>query len=150
MAESEKMNWVRVGMGGLISALFLTFAVDTGFGFFLTGWWLLRIDNPLVILQNGSVNLLLGLSIVWLYAAIRPRFGPGPRTAAIAAAAAWIIGYGIPILWIPGPETGSWLQIGWPWAHAMSVVGLLAATMVGAWVYQENGDGSNKESPTQT
>jgi len=30
--------------------------------------------------------------LVWLYAAIRPRFGPGPATAAKAGVAAWFVG----------------------------------------------------------
>jgi len=29
---------------------------------------------------------------VWLYAAIRPRFGPGPKTAAYAGIVSWVIG----------------------------------------------------------
>src|SRR4030095_135835 len=33
-----------------------------------------------------------GIAAVWLYAAIRPRFGPGARTAPCAAAATWFFG----------------------------------------------------------
>lgn len=35
----------------------------------------------------------LGLVLVWLYAAIRPRFGAGPRTAIIAGVAVWFLAY---------------------------------------------------------
>lgn len=31
-----------------------------------------------------AIDLLIGLLVVWTYAAIRPRFGPGPTTAIIA------------------------------------------------------------------
>ncbi len=34
-------------------------------------------------------DFLFGLTFVWLYAAIRPRFGPGPKTAVIAGIAVW-------------------------------------------------------------
>jgi hypothetical protein len=41
----------------------------------------------------GRINwgrvFLAGIGIVWGYAAIRPRYGPGPRTAAIAGIGAW-------------------------------------------------------------
>ena len=35
----------------------------------------------------------LGILMVWLYAAIRPRFGPGPRTAVMAGLAIWLLVY---------------------------------------------------------
>jgi len=35
------------------------------------------------------VDLLFGILMVWSYAAMRPRFGPGPRTAVLAAVPAW-------------------------------------------------------------
>lgn len=41
---------------------------------------------------------------LWLYAAIRPRFGPGPRTAIIAAVYIWLVlgPYGFTVLSISG------------------------------------------------
>ncbi len=33
---------------------------------------------------------VFGVALVWLYAAIRPRFGAGPRTAVIAGLTAWL------------------------------------------------------------
>jgi hypothetical protein len=33
----------------------------------------------------------LGIICTWLYAAIRPRFGAGPRTALIASAIVWLL-----------------------------------------------------------
>jgi len=33
------------------------------------------------------VDFLMGILVVWTYAAMRPRFGPGPRTAVYAALA---------------------------------------------------------------
>jgi hypothetical protein len=40
------------------------------------------------ITLNIVLDLLTGVSILWLYAAIRPRYGHGPKTAGIAA---WFI-----------------------------------------------------------
>ena len=38
-------------------------------------------------------GFLVGIFAVWLYAAIRPRYGAGPKTALCAGAAVWGIGY---------------------------------------------------------
>jgi len=40
-----------------------------------------------------TLTLLLGFLTVWLYAAIRPRLGPGPRTAMIAGLVVWATTY---------------------------------------------------------
>lgn len=39
------------------------------------------------------LGFVLGLVLVWLYAAIRPRFGAGPKTAAIAGGLVWFLDY---------------------------------------------------------
>jgi hypothetical protein len=36
-------------------------------------------------------DFLRGVLLVWIYAGIRPRFGPGPRTAATAAIVLWAV-----------------------------------------------------------
>ena len=38
-------------------------------------------------------GFLVGIFAVWLYAAIRPRYGAGPKTALCAGAAVWGLGY---------------------------------------------------------
>lgn len=38
------------------------------------------------------LDFAVGIFLVWLYAAVRPRFGAGPATAAKAGIAAWVIG----------------------------------------------------------
>jgi hypothetical protein len=38
-----------------------------------------------------TFDFLCGIALVWLYASIRPRYGPGPRTAVIAGLALWLI-----------------------------------------------------------
>jgi hypothetical protein len=48
------------------------------------------LESPSGIGSWVVVNLLFGLLVVWLYAAIRPRFGPGPKTALRAGFAVWL------------------------------------------------------------
>src|SRR5260370_37453897 len=38
-----------------------------------------------------TYDFVAGIVLVWLYAAIRPRFGPGATTAIIACLALWLI-----------------------------------------------------------
>ena len=45
-----------------------------------------------VIAVFVAMGFLLGLLTVWLYAAMRPRFGPGPKTAVIAGLVVWVLG----------------------------------------------------------
>jgi hypothetical protein len=42
--------------------------------------------------------LVVGVLLVWLYAAIRPRFGPGPKTAIFAGLVLWLLAYVWPSL----------------------------------------------------
>ena len=44
-----------------------------------------------MILWFVFLDFLYGIWLVWLYAAIRPRFGAGPRTAVIAGVAMWVL-----------------------------------------------------------
>jgi hypothetical protein len=77
----------------------------------------------------------LGLFLVWLYAAIRPRMGPGPGTAACAALIAW----GLAWLWpsigmgVMGMYSWSLIAITLVWGLAE----LLLATIAGAYFYRE-------------
>ncbi len=52
-----------------------------------------RLASPTLgfILFNAVIDLLEGISIVWLYAAIRTMYGPRTKTAVVAAFAWWFI-----------------------------------------------------------
>lgn len=76
-----------------------------------------------------------GLLAVFLYAACRPRFGPGPWTAVIAGATVFLT-VGVVILLTLndlGLLTGRRLWIAAGWTLAESIIAALA----GAWLYRE-------------
>lgn len=88
-----------------------------------------------VWLLSVLVSLLVGLTGVFLYAAVRPRFGPGPRTAVLVAVALWLggyltslVGYHMMGMFPPG------LLVTW---GAVSLVEMVLALVAGAWVYRE-------------
>ena len=78
---------------------------------------------------------LLGIATVWLYAAIRPRFGAGPGTAVIAGVAVWFFAYlysGV------GTTLMSFLPAGlMTITLAWGLVEIVLGALAGAWVYRE-------------
>lgn len=77
----------------------------------------------------------LGLLLVWLYAAIRARFGPGAYTALRAGLIVWALAY-----LVPGISTAAMgifsvgliaLTVGWGLGE------VLLAAIAGAYLYQE-------------
>jgi hypothetical protein len=92
---------------------------------------------PINLVALIVMTFVVGIAAVWLYAAIRPRFGPGPRTAICAGLAVWVFAH----LW-----SGVYLGCGFPGlitprlAWVPVVWGLVEAplgTLAGAWLYRE-------------
>jgi len=81
------------------------------------------------------ITFVLGIVIVLGYAAIRPRFGPGPKTAVIAALFAWfgvyvyqnVIAAGLGIV----PPKLVAIALGW------GLVEYVLATLAGSALYSE-------------
>jgi hypothetical protein len=49
------------------------------------------LPGPAVAFAILGLYLALGIVTIWLYAALRPSYGVGPKTAALSAAAIWIV-----------------------------------------------------------
>ena len=86
------------------------------------------------IMFNGLIDLLEGISILWLYAAIRPIYNPGWKTPVIAAFAWWFIVTLGDATWCSfgffPPRTVIPLMIG-------TLPALILATLAGAMFYKE-------------
>src|SRR2546423_12981546 len=93
-----KINWGRVVLGGLVAGVVLHI-VD-----YLTyGVWL-KADMAAAMTGLGkspaamdsaiplwvALDFVSGIGLLWVYAAIRPRFGAGVKTAVIAGLAGWV------------------------------------------------------------
>ena len=90
---------------------------------------------------NGAIigfvvfAFLLGIGIVWLYAAIRPRFGPGVKTAIIAAVSVWLFAYAYPsfgMVFMGFFPTG--LTV---FTLVWGLVEVIVGGVAGAWLYSE-------------
>lgn len=141
----EGINWRRVTVGGLVAGLVMNVGEATLHGGVLgqDGRELferLSVDTspqPIQTISLIAVTFVLGIAAVWLYAAIRPRFGPGARTAVYAGLAVWVLAH----LW-----SGVYLGAGFAGVItprlalvpvAWGLVEAPLATLVGAWLYKE-------------
>ena len=94
-----KINMQKVLIGGLVAGLVLNVIDFVMFGMVLKAQMaaaMQALGKP--AMTNAQVpwfvvlDFVAGVFLVWLYAAIRPRFGAGPATAAKAGVAAWFVG----------------------------------------------------------
>lgn len=134
------INWSRVLPGGIAAGVVLLAFDMLGMavlGFDMKAW---AESHNLVTEPNMPVwiisVLLLGIMLVWLYAAIRPRFGPGVKTAFIAAAFMWVF---FAVMYSGQTAMGLYTTEQFLKFAAWGVLQMLAAAYVGAWLYKEEG-----------
>ena len=137
------MNLNRVVLGGLAGGLVMNVIDALTNGVLLGERWRQETEalNPgLLAKASGGtvgwviVDFLMGILIVWVYAGVRPRFGPGPRTAAMAALVVWFASH---LAYASYAFQG---LFSWGTIIASSLGGLLAALAggyVGARLYRE-------------
>lgn len=88
------------------------------------------------IATSVITQFVIGILLVWLYAAMRPRFGPGMKTATYAALAVWVCGFVFHIdMLVLGLLTTSTYAM----ASIVALVQVIASAGVGAMVYKEEG-----------
>jgi len=80
-------------------------------------------------------GFLLGIAAVWIYAAIRPRYGAGPSTAVRAGLAAWALAVFLANLgnYPLGLFPARLLVI----TTVVALVEIVLGTLAGAWLYKE-------------
>jgi hypothetical protein len=140
-----KINGIRVLFGGLVAGVAINLLQFAAWALFERRIWsaaLEALGHPLKETVGTDVLwvvlcFLLGILVVWLYAAIRPRCGAGPGTAALAGVVAGVL------LIIPDFAFGSVLTMipakAWAIDAVGTLVGSVVATMLVAWVYKEEG-----------
>jgi uncharacterized membrane protein len=136
------INVARVLIGGFVAGL----VINIGESVF-NGWLfasdlqaaVARLNLPPIggnaIATFVMLAFALGIAMVWLYAAIRPRYGAGVNTALCAGAAVWFFAFAYPSI--------GFLAMGL-FPTRLTVIGLvwglgelLLAAVAGAWLYRE-------------
>ncbi len=138
-----KINWNGVILGGILAGIIIDVGEFVLHGVVLGPQWrevMEALGRPLQETVGSMVfyvllGLAYGMLAVWLYAAIRPRYGAGPRTALYAGVGVWLLAYLLPTLvWMPtGLFPGRLLRI----ALLGGLAEILVATLAGAWLYKE-------------
>jgi hypothetical protein len=137
-----KINLGRVLLGGLVAAVVLNIGEyilnDIVFGAQMKEYFPKHnfpTPGGSAIVVAVLMTIILGFVIVLGYAAIRPRFGPGVKTALIAALFAWFGVYVYPNIlgaafgFIPGNVV--------PIALVWGLVEFSIAAIAGGWLYRE-------------
>ena len=140
-----KINLGRVFLGGIAAGIFMV--VGQYIAFVLGAYRKLGEALPAgghtsfaAKVAMLALVVLGGPLAIWLYAAIRPRFGAGPRTATLAAVYIWLLmmPWGYTVLALGGLLVKLPLGV----MIALDIVPLplsVAGMLIGAWVYKEEG-----------
>jgi len=137
------INVTRMLLGGLVAGVVINCIEYALHGVVLKEQWAETMQsmnrNPepttAMIVGFNVRGFSLGVAVIWLYAAIRNRFGPGPSTAITAAMFIWLVGYA-------GAMAGPAIQGLFPLslvltALAVGSVEIVVATVLGAAIYKE-------------
>ena len=141
------MNWLRVLVGGLVAGFVMlvsqivlhTVVLEEQGTTLIADWAARGLDGSAALepsIPLTAAIFLLGLLAVWIYAALRSRFGPGPRTALCAGLVVWAASYLYTAVYIHAgvvilPPRMVWLPAAWGFFEVQ------LATLVGAWLYRE-------------
>jgi hypothetical protein len=140
-----RINWGRVFLGGLLAGVVINLSEMLLNSVVVKRDWeeamrALGKDPAAAMAGNAMAiwilwGFLAGIGLVWGYAAIRPRYGPGAKTAAIAGVGAWFFVCFLSNLAMMnmGLFPRRIIMIGLVWG----LVELIIAAIVGAWVYKE-------------
>src|SRR5437016_4039823 len=136
-----KINWRRVFLCGLMVGILWGLLGELKFT--LLGRDLLTAMrgshgrptiNAWLVAFWVCMELVLGVWIMWLYAAIRPRYGAGLKTAVGAGVALWVITAWVDVVWasVAGVSFNVLMA---PVAADLPID--IVAAVVGAWLYRE-------------
>ncbi|HEV3110945.1 MAG TPA: hypothetical protein VGY99_10665 [Candidatus Binataceae bacterium] len=139
-----RINVGRVIVGGIIAGVICFFGDGIVHGVLLKDRWAgimtaLGKSSADVGRQHPgyflAYDLLKGVLAVWLYAAMRPRFGPGPATALLAAITIWLLVIPTPIIGLLPMEFFS-AKFAVLWS-LYGLVPIIIGALIGAWIYRE-------------
>lgn len=137
-----KINWARVLLGGLVAGVVINVIEFITNGVVLAADWDAAMKAAGTTAMGGGAmgvlviwGFLMGIGAIWLYAAARPRFGPGMKTAVLTGVAFWALSSGLCAV----DEAAVGIC---PMRLVTIVAGVclaqaVAASVAGAWLYTE-------------
>ena len=139
-----RINWRRVVLGGLLAGVIIL-AAQMVFHWAIAGWnwWFFRalaqpIEGASSIARYAGLHIMAGIAVIWLYAAARPRYGPGPKTAALIGVAYWVVGYALPAIGFQPLIAEQFRNTRmWVISELVYLVGVVVGSLAGAKAYME-------------
>jgi hypothetical protein len=141
------INTGKVVVGGLVAGVIMNVS-----GFVMQGMVLGKrmmaemaaVAPSLANMQPGGgeiaarvlTQFVVGIMLVWMYAAMRPRFGPGPKTAMISAFIVWLFGFLFYLDWL---YMGMMTPMTYALVSLVMIITLAIAAWVGCMLYKEEG-----------
>ena len=136
------INLGRVLLGGFVAGVVVNIFEFLLNGMLLADQWpgvMASINRPPISMHDvvifNILGFVFGIAAVWTYAAIRPRFGAGVKTAIYAGALTWVTAYFLatttPVIMGVIPLRMACVLV------AVGLVEIVVATIVGAWLYKE-------------
>jgi hypothetical protein len=140
----SRVNGGKLVAGGILAGVVMNICDYVSNNFILATDWehIARIRNVDMADMSSTpalvtyvvVDLLLGLLVVWTYAAIRPRLGQGPGTAIVA---------GFMVFFAQALLMASFAVSFLTWdvfirGGVLMLVSALAGALAGGWVYAED------------
>ena len=137
----KKINFGRVVLGGLLAGILINISEYLRYDVVMRGEFEAGLQALGKRLPKGAAvttvwtlwGFGLGIAAVWLYAAIRPRYGPGAGTAVRAGIAVWFFTSLLGIIAMRAMGLFSVSPAALLWTLLESVL----ATIAGAWLYRE-------------
>jgi hypothetical protein len=139
-----KINTGRVILGGIVAGILVNISETVLNTVVLKDRWaavMQALGRPMTAMDPKAMAVWIcwgfayGILCVWLYAGIRPRFGPGAGTAAKAGFVAWLLAELLANVAMVNmgfaPRGIAAITLAWTLAESIIV------TIVGAWVYRE-------------
>jgi len=136
-----KINFTRVILGGLLAGLVVNIFEYVTNGVVLASQWGDGMKALGHEMPQGAIpifivtSFVMGIGVVWLYAAARPRLGPGAKTAVLTGVAFWFFAYALPNSSYAVMQLFSTRLI--TITTLVALVELIAASLCGAWLYRE-------------
>ena len=137
-------NRVRVVLGGLLAGVVINVVEFVTNGVVLKADWgqaMQALGKPAV--PSGSAiaiynvwGFLVGIAAVWIYAAIRTRYGAGPSTAARAGVVTW--GLAVLLANVANYPLGLLPTRLLVITAVVALFEIIIAAVLGAWLYRED------------
>jgi hypothetical protein len=139
-----KINVGRVILGGIVAGIVLNILGYLVDGMLLGSMWEDQMTSlsrpnfsPTQFIVFNLLGLVCGIVLIWIYAAIRPRFGAGVKTAVYTGLSVWVVGVLLPnlsFMWnmgLFGRRLTAYTTLG-------GLVEIVAGAIAGASLYKES------------